>query len=217
MYTQIQTCWCILALTNLLPVFRYGYIGEFRLRAKGAKLYYTMDYPEEKCCIKILLYLEEQIGYLRAHMNCIQKESVVDPLGPQVITLSPSHPSSGCSSNISHTGERRIVCTGGRLLRSDIERTWYIAASSCGSPRGLQLDFSLVVYGYKGECYNVNSGGGTIHAGYGNVAAHALSWLPMCVRSVVTAYIPSSHTSAVITGLILALFSWPFKNAKASN
>ena len=110
-------------------------------------------YPEHKCCVKIILYLEEQVASLRARMNCLQKQSIVDPTSPQVITLTPSVDASGCTSNrTDENGHRLIECNSGRILRSDIDRSWYIGASSCGSPSGLDLHYSIILYGYKGEC-----------------------------------------------------------------
>lgn len=110
-------------------------------------------YPEHKCCVKIILYLEEEVSKLRARMNCLQKQSVVDPTSPQVITLTPSVDTSGCTSNrTDENGIRLIECNSGRILRSDIDRNWYIGASSCGSPSGLDLHYSIILYGYKGKC-----------------------------------------------------------------
>merc|ERR1712004_848121 len=54
--------------------------------------------------------------------------------------------------NQTEHGESVIECTSGRTLRSDVDRKWYIAASSCGSPTGLDLKYSIVIYGWKGEC-----------------------------------------------------------------
>ena len=129
----------------------YGYLAKVKLHPEMGKFYYKFTYAQRKCCIKILLYLSEQVDKLKAHMSCIQKQSAVDPLSPQVISLSPSTPASGCVHNNSADGGL-IECTSGRILRSDIEREWYIAAASCGSPTGLDVHYSLIVYGLIGEC-----------------------------------------------------------------
>ena len=129
----------------------YGYLATVKLHPDMGKFYYKFTYAQRKCCIKILLYLSEQVDRLKAHMSCIQKQSAVDPLSPQVISLSPSTPASGCTRNDTVDGGL-IECTSGRILRSDIEREWYIAAASCGSPTGLDIHYSLVVYGLIGEC-----------------------------------------------------------------
>ncbi len=121
------------------------------MKAQSGRFYYHFQYPDHKCCVKILLYLEEEVASLRAHMNCIQKQAIVKP-PQQIITLSPGYGASGCNSNKTVNGVRMIDCTSGRILRSDIDRNWYIAASSCGSPDGLDLKYSLVMYGYRGEC-----------------------------------------------------------------
>ena len=131
----------------------YGYLAkEVTLHPEKGTFYYRFHYAKEKCCIKILLYLEEQVDRLRAHMSCIQKQSVVDPLSPQVISLSPSSPTSGCVHNSTDDGHGIIECRSGRILRSDIERDWSIAAASCGSPTGLDVEYALQIYGLIGEC-----------------------------------------------------------------
>ena len=137
----------------------YGYLATLRLRASGGRFYYRFIYPEDRCCTKILLYLEEQVLGLRARMNCLQKQSLVDPSSRQVITLSPSVRSSGCLGNRTQNGVRVIECTSGRILKSAEDRVWYIAASSCGSPTGLDLRYSFVVYGYLGSCPESTTGG----------------------------------------------------------
>ena len=97
---------------------------------------------------------------LRYHMSCLQMQSVLDPTSPQMITLSPNSPSSGCKVNVTNSGERIIDCFSGRILSSDIERNWYIAVSSCGSPDGMQFSYSMYVYGWvameslPGDYYN---------------------------------------------------------------
>lgn len=77
---------------------------------------------------------------------------MVDPRSRQVILLSPTDSSSGCVSNKTENGIRVIECTSGRVLRSNEDRSWYIAASSCGSPTGLDLQYSFVAYGHVGDC-----------------------------------------------------------------
>lgn len=126
----------------------YGYIGRFRMRAHGAKFYYHITYAESDCCMKLLLYLEPQMEMLRYHMSCLQMQSVLDPTSPQVITLSPNSPPSGCKVNVTSSGARIIDCFSGRILSSDIERNWYLAVSSCGSPDGLKFSYSLYIYGW---------------------------------------------------------------------
>jgi hypothetical protein len=139
----------------------YGYLATFRLRADSARLYYKFEYPEEKCCVKLLLYLQEQKNLLRRRMNCLQKESVVGA-GNQVILLSPAHKDAGCSSNSTADDEERMItCSSGRELRSKTERDWFLAASSCGSPTGLHLNFIFQVYGQVGECPSGDRSGGT--------------------------------------------------------
>ena len=149
----------------------YGYLAKrLTLHPEMGKFYYKFTYAQEKCCIKILLYLEEQVERLRAHMSCIQKQSVVDPLSPQVISLSPSSPTSGCIHNNTAAsgggggGGGVIECRSGRILRSDIERDWSIAAASCGSPTGLNLEYSLIIYGLIGECPSTLTVSAAIHS-----------------------------------------------------
>ncbi len=132
----------------------YGYLANGTLGAHEARFYYRIVYPEKKCCIKLLLYLNDQVSALRYTMNCLQKQSIIATNERQIITLSPSVESSGCSSNRSLTrnGERLIECNSGRILRSNYSQHWHFAASSCGSPTGLSMDFIIVMYGLKGEC-----------------------------------------------------------------
>lgn len=142
----------------------YGYLAQFRLRAHNAKIYYHFVYPEEKCCVKILLYLQEQKNLLRHRMNCWQKQSMVDLDGPQCITLSPAHSMSGCySSNWTEDGVRMIECKSGRTFNSDRVRDLYIAASSCGSPTGLEIEYSFKAYGHVGRCPSMENYGHAPH------------------------------------------------------
>ncbi len=131
----------------------YGYIANFTLRPHGAKMYFDVTYPERKCCVKLLLYLEEQVDRLRYHMNCRKKVAILDPMSPQIITLSPSYPWSGCTNGTNQGDSQQMLrCSSGRLITSDIERNWYVAVSTCGSPTGLDLEYRLTVYGYEGNC-----------------------------------------------------------------
>lgn len=132
----------------------YGYLANGTLLANEARFYYRIVYPEKKCCIKLLLYLNDQKEALRAHMNCLQKQSIIATNEKQIITLSPSVGASGCSSNRSllMNGERLIECNSGRILRSNYSQHWHFAASSCGSPTGLSMDFIIVMYGLQGKC-----------------------------------------------------------------
>jgi len=50
----------------------YGYLAIMNMQSVGGKLFYRFIYPEHSCCIKILLYLQEQMDRLRANMNCLQ-------------------------------------------------------------------------------------------------------------------------------------------------
>ena len=50
----------------------YGYMAIINMQSIGGKLFYRFVYPEHTCCIKILLYLQEQMDRLRANMNCLQ-------------------------------------------------------------------------------------------------------------------------------------------------
>ncbi|ELU03865.1 hypothetical protein CAPTEDRAFT_209560 [Capitella teleta] len=128
----------------------YGYLATFRLRAENAILYYKFEYPEENCCVKMLLYLQEQKNMLRHRMNCQQKEAIAGT-GAQVILLSPAHQESGCRSN-SSSDSHEIQCSSGRELRSNVVRDWFIAVSSCGSPIGLRLKYAFQAYGHIGPC-----------------------------------------------------------------
>ncbi|KAI0234572.1 hypothetical protein LSAT2_015173 [Lamellibrachia satsuma] len=162
----------------------YGYLAVMNMQSVGGKLFYRFVYPENACCVKILLYLQEQMDKLRANMNCLQftsvsfnalvlgaasqyilhgfwesnsrncdKQAVLDAMSPQVITLSPSIPSSGCSVNRSVIGGVRMIeCSSGRMLQSARARHWYVAAVSCGSPTGLNLRYSMLIYGHVGRC-----------------------------------------------------------------
>lgn len=130
----------------------YGYLASVTLAPNEGLFYYRFAFAKERCCIKIILYLEEQANMLRAHMNCLQRQSLVDPTSPQIITLSPSNTPAGCTSVTEAAGLSTIECRSGRWLKSDIPRKWYIAASSCGSPSGLDVEYSLVIYGHTEPC-----------------------------------------------------------------
>jgi len=92
-----------------------------------------------------------------------------------VIRLDPTVPQSGCvnrsrtpaDGDVRSRDDRRTVggkgsdsstsgmvidCRGGRVLRSNVERQWNVAVSSCGSPRGLTLTYTVAVYGHVGKC-----------------------------------------------------------------
>ena len=152
---------CIMTGHLAKSVNWFGYLATFKFRASGGRVYYRFVYPEDRCCIKIIFYLEEQVLGLRARMNCLQKQSMVDPGSRQVILLSPSDTSAGCVSNKTDNGVRVIECTSGRVLKSNEDRAWYIAASSCGSPTGLDLQYSFVAYGHKGKCPEPTTTSGT--------------------------------------------------------
>ncbi len=100
------------------------------------------------------MYLEKEVSVLRAHMNCLQKTSIIQTNPKQIITLSPSVKSSGCALSRPHgeSGNKVIECNSGRILRSNQDQEWYFAVSSCGSPSGLTLDYTIIMYGLKGEC-----------------------------------------------------------------
>ena len=130
----------------------YGYLAKVTLAPKSSIFYYHITFAKVDCCIKVLLYLEEQMKMLKKHMSCTQRQSVLDPMGPQVIILSPSNPKSGCRNKTDDQGVSVIDCYNGRWLTSNRVRNWYIAVTSCGSPKGLDLQFSVVIYGHIGEC-----------------------------------------------------------------
>lgn len=116
-------------------------------------LQYQISYARRDCCIKLLLYLHDDVDKMRAHMNCLQKLGVLDPRGDQVITLSPTEENSGCTSNetVRH-GEEMIDCRSGRKLSSALTLHWSIAVSSCGKPKGLDISYRIMIHGYVGTC-----------------------------------------------------------------
>lgn len=155
----------------------FGYLGVFDLRKSDstsatltspARLYYRVVYPSGRVPVSLLFYLSDQVRALNVRMNCNQRVQVIDQRGPQIIRLDPASPHSGCVSRsrspddeISHVDQHTspgadssamIDCRGGRVLRSNIDRQWNIAVSSCGAPRGLTLAYTLAVYGHKGRC-----------------------------------------------------------------
>lgn len=130
----------------------YGYLAILKLVPDGGKVYFKFSYPQERCCLKMLIYLTEQVDHLRKPMNCLQKQAVLDPKSSQVITLSPSSKHSGCKTVTNEEGELMLECRSGRILRSNKVREWYIAVSNCGSPSGLDFHYSLIVFGNLGEC-----------------------------------------------------------------
>ena len=135
------------------PTNWHGYLVKAKLLPQNGRIYYHIRYPENKCCIKLLLYLYGQVKELRAKtMSCLQRQAVLDPRGKQVISLSPHVAGSGCTRNVTVDGEKYIDCSSGLVLKSDRERLWNVAVSSCGSPTGLDFQYSLVIYGYVGEC-----------------------------------------------------------------
>jgi hypothetical protein len=145
-----------------------------------ARLYFRIVYPivngGKNVPVSLLFYLGEQVRSLNVRMNCFQRLQLVDQRGPQVIRLDPSIAQSGCinrtrtATDFVGGGRVRggrsgsgtagdgaewttvVDCRGGRLLRSNVERQWNVAVSSCGSPRGLVLSYTLVVYGHVGRC-----------------------------------------------------------------
>ncbi|CAD5118603.1 unnamed protein product [Dimorphilus gyrociliatus] len=121
-------------------------------------LQYQISYAKKDCCIKLLLYLHDDVDKMRAHMNCLQKLGVLDPRSNQVITLSPTTESSGCTSNETvRNGREMIDCKSGRKLSSALTLRWSIAVSSCGLPKGLDISYRIIIHGYVGTCpTNVN-------------------------------------------------------------
>ena len=130
----------------------FGYLAIIRLQAGTGKIFFRFSYPLHKCCVKLLLYLRHQMYAMRAHMTCNQKLAVLDSDVRQTILLSPSNPSSGCTSNVTAGGQRVIACSAGRHLVAERTVTWYVAVSSCGSPTGLDIQYSLLIYGHTGRC-----------------------------------------------------------------
>ena len=67
------------------PINWHGYLIKATLPPRNAMIYYHITYPEEKCCIKLLLYKHKQVLDLRAKtMSCLQRQAVLDPTGTQV-------------------------------------------------------------------------------------------------------------------------------------
>jgi hypothetical protein len=170
----------------------YGYAAKFRMRAQFSRFYYRIVYPEEDCCLKMLLYLEPQVDNLRYHMSCMQMQSVLDPTSPQVITLSPNSPESGCKFNVTADGDRVVDCFSGRKFKSDIERNWYVAISSCGLPRGLNFEFTMYIYGWveskEGDCPNTAyliDGAPSLHRVQGDRLMVLLLWVFFSASSFV--------------------------------
>ena len=132
----------------------FGYITNGTLFANEARVYYRIVYPEKKCCIKLLMYMDWEITYLRAHMNCLQRTSIIATNPKQIIKLSPSVKSSGCTLYQTHRKDRQrvIECNSGRVLRANHDQEWFFAVSSCGSPSGLTLNYTITMYGLKGDC-----------------------------------------------------------------
>ncbi len=98
-------------------------------------------------------------------MNCLQRMSVVATNPRQIITLSPSIKSSGCRNRVQNRTSFHgvqsamgvIECNSGRILRSKYDHMWHFAVSSCGSPTGVSLDYTFIMYGLKEECPVVKS------------------------------------------------------------
>ncbi len=149
--------------------------------------YYRIVYPADKCCIKLLLYMDSEVKVLRAHMNCLQRTSIIATKPKQIIKLSPSVKSSGCASYQTHRKDKLkvIECNSGRTLRSKHDQEWFIAVSSCGSPSGLTLDYTIIMYGLQGECPVIVNA--TLNVSEHNLPSHLLSlFLPIftiyCVK-----------------------------------
>jgi len=150
----------------------YGYLGVFDLREQGSRMFYRVVYPERRCCpVSLLLYISEQVKSLNYRMSCDQKVSVINALSPQVIRLSPLHSQSGCVNQAMQSADKTkgplmtVECQGGRVLKSNVVRKWFIAASSCGSPRGFSLTYTIIVYGHIGQCPSIPlSSHNTVHS-----------------------------------------------------
>ena len=68
------------------PINWHGYLVKATLPGdRVGRLYYHIVYPEDKCCIKLLLYTKRQVAELRAKtMSCLQRQAVLDPRERQV-------------------------------------------------------------------------------------------------------------------------------------
>ena len=130
----------------------YGYLAIIKTIPEGGKFYFKFTYPQHMCCMKLLIYLTEDVDILRARMTCMQKQATIHPQSDQFITLSPTSKHSGCTTLVSAEGKQLLECRSGRLLKSKDVREWYIAVSNCGSPTGLDFEYSLVVFGHVGKC-----------------------------------------------------------------
>lgn len=137
----------------------HGYLAIFHQSQRSeTHLLYRISYPARRCCVSLLLYLEDQVKGLSFRMNCRQRVSAIDTRGPQHILLSPSSSQSGCVNQSSPSSSSdgppywTIHCNGGRILRSNVRRRLYVAASSCGSSRGLTFSYTITLYGLAGRC-----------------------------------------------------------------
>lgn len=136
----------------------HGYLAIFPQSERSeTRLLYRFTYPARGCCVSLLLYLEDQVKGISFRMTCRQRVSAIDVRGPQHILLSPTSSQSGCvnqSSSSDGPPYWTIHCNGGRTLRSNVRRRWYVAASSCGSSRGLTFSYTIALYGLTGRCPN---------------------------------------------------------------
>ena len=131
----------------------YGYLAVTRFKQNKGTMYYKFRYPQKNCCVRILLYLREQFDLLKAFMNCAQREAILDPRSNQVLVLSPGSGYPGCVANVTgDDGKNYIECSGGLVLKTNVKTMWYIAASSCGFPTGLTLEYRLHFQNLNGSC-----------------------------------------------------------------
>ena len=155
----------------------YGYLSWIVFDRIKGKFLYEFSYPESRCCINVLLYLEEQVDLLRAFMYCEQMQEFANKQTNQMIELTPDAPWAGCKNT-----SDLIQCSGGRMLRSDINRKWYIAAANCNSPNGLELDYKLHIYGYHGACPSSPTGAArTVALSYTLILLHVCVFLASCI------------------------------------
>eukprot|EP00794_Sanderia_malayensis_P011259 gene11259-12439_t len=120
----------------------WHFVTRFCYRDSLGSIDYRFEYPKSMCCVKAILYYDSQWGsvYPQPAMSCAAKLNHTIKGNNQILNLDFSQ----CHQE-TIDGIKKLVCTGSREFISKRSRWWYLVFSNCGSVKGLQVKYNVVM------------------------------------------------------------------------
>ncbi|ESO01851.1 hypothetical protein HELRODRAFT_188502, partial [Helobdella robusta] len=96
----------------------FGYLANLTIAGGYGSLEFEFSYLEERCCINVLFYYEDQLAAMGSNSNCWSKEYILRHEDDQILRLTPNFSWSGCQLKKRFNQPNLIICKGGRSFSS---------------------------------------------------------------------------------------------------